>query len=395
MAKRRTKGRDDDATEAPKGAVTGTGVEEERDMASEKGAGDAVAAAEDDVVIRASVHCDGCARKLRRSLQRFDGVGEVSVDSRTNKVIMRGPRAVESAREALEIVERKTGKKATLLSPPLDKLPLPAVKGAQAKKDDADGDLANEIADVDTEMVVVLRMNMHCDACSEEIKRRILKIEGVKEAVPLLKSSQMIVKGMVEPATLVGFIRNSTGRKAAIIRAEPLDLLPTTKSPPMDAPVMEAETKHQDPTDNLGEKKDGHDKEAPPQEEDHAGGEKLGTEKPSHDHGAEGHVDTHDGGAPNNGGGDGVVLENNKKDDRLFTVPLPPGVVTVAPEMALTKINPYYSYPAVYPYAHLHHYYQCPPQYYPYAYNPPAMYGYPHYPAEAFSEENPNACTIA
>lgn len=28
------------------------------------------------------------------------------------------------------------------------------------------------------EMVTVLRMNLHCDACSEEIKRRILKITG-------------------------------------------------------------------------------------------------------------------------------------------------------------------------------------------------------------------------
>lgn len=54
--------RPDDAAEAPKAA----------DMDSEKGAG-ASPTVDDDVVISAPVHCDGCARKLRRSLQRLAG----------------------------------------------------------------------------------------------------------------------------------------------------------------------------------------------------------------------------------------------------------------------------------------------------------------------------------
>lgn len=202
---------------------------------------------------------------------------------------------------------------------------------------------------------------------------------------------------MIEPATLVGFIHRSTGRRAAIIRAEPLDLLPTTKSPPMDAPLTEAEKKHEDPSVNLGETKDAHDKEMKeeaPQEEENPGGEdennadeKLGTEKPSDDHG-EGHETHHNGEAPT-GGSDGFVLENHKKGDPLLTAPLPAGVVTVAPEMAL--MNNFYAYPP-YPFAHPRHYYQYPPSY-PYAYGP-AIFGYPQYPPEPFSEENPNACTI-
>jgi len=43
--------------------------------ASGKSAGDvAVAAGEEQLVIRAPVHCDGCGRKLRRSLQRLEGI---------------------------------------------------------------------------------------------------------------------------------------------------------------------------------------------------------------------------------------------------------------------------------------------------------------------------------
>ncbi|KAK3124893.1 hypothetical protein QOZ80_7BG0595690 [Eleusine coracana subsp. coracana] len=381
----------EDAAEAPKGtADSGTGVEKKPSMVSEKAAG--------DVVISALVHCDGCARKLRRSLQRLDGVGEVSVNSRSNTVVLNGSGAVDNASEAVKIVERKTGRKATLLNPSPDKLPSPAVKGARMKKTDADGDIGDDITVVDMDMVIILKINLHCDACCEEIKRRILRIEGVKEAAPLLKSSHMMVKGMVEPATLVGVIYKNTGRKAAIIRAEPLELLPTTKTPPMDAPVTE--TKHGDLV-NSGEK-NGHDKEMKdeaPQEEntvvedDNNAVEKLGTEKPSDDHGS--HETHHDGDAPTNGG-DRVVLENHKKDDHLFRTPLPAGVVTVAPEMPLmNNFNPYYTSPP-YPYAHLQHYYQYPPPY-PHAYDPapaPAMYGYPHNQPEGFSEENPNACTI-
>jgi len=53
----------------------GTGQEKAQDIkAPGKGAGDVPAtAAEEELVIRAPVHCDGCGRKLRRSLQRLEG----------------------------------------------------------------------------------------------------------------------------------------------------------------------------------------------------------------------------------------------------------------------------------------------------------------------------------
>jgi hypothetical protein len=224
----------------------------------------------------------------------------------------------------------------------------------------------------------------------------------VEEAVPHLKSSQVMVKGKVEPATLVGFIHKCTGRRGAIVRAEPLDdLLQSAKSP---APPVEAESKN-------GGRQNGKKKEEPNEENKGGGGDEDNnvddedpeTEKPSdggHGATAEEHG-AHAGEAPNhNNGGhaDGIVLKNHTKDDRLFTVPTPAGVVTVAPEMALS--NRSYYYPA-YPYAQYYYPYQQYqyPQAYPaqYACSPAAMYGYGYpanYPPEAFSEENPSACTI-
>ncbi|CAN6171704.1 unnamed protein product [Urochloa humidicola] len=367
------------------------------------------AGGEEEVVIRVPVHCDGCGRKLRRSLQRIDGVGEVSVDSNTNTVIVRGGNAVENAREAVRIVEKRTGRKAVLLSPAPEKLPPPPAKGGGTKKDEGNKDM-NDLPEIDMKMVVVLRMNLHCDACCEEIKRRILRIKGVEDVVPHLKSSQMMVKGTVEPATLVGFIHKCTGRKSAIFRAEPLDPLPPpppNKSPP---PPEATETKKDNPTENTEEKKDKQDdgkKEEEPQDETKGGGGEEHKEKPADggDGGAtaEGQEGAHGGEAGKDAGAGGDVVEEHKKDDHLFaSVPIPAGVVTVAPadEAAVSNVaRYYYAYPSpsYYTYAHPSYYqYQYPQPYYPpYPYAcGHGMYGYPQYPPEAFTEENPSACAI-
>ncbi|CAD6220263.1 unnamed protein product [Miscanthus lutarioriparius] len=388
------------------GAATGTGQEKVQDIKpSGKGGGDvpAAAAGEKQLVIRAPVHCDGCGRKLRRSLQRIEGVGEVTVDSRTNTVVVRGRRAVENATEVLQVVERRTGEKAVLVSPSPDKLPprsVPNKGGETNKKDDGNTkDVSNELPEVDMEMVTVLKMNLHCDACSEEIRRRILKITGDGE-----REGGAGDTGRLHPQV--------HGGKAAIIRAEPLDdLLQSAKSPApptvvTPAPPVEAENPP-------GEKKNGGQngkKKEEPNEENTGGGqeedhvdENPETKKPSD--GGHGATDeehgTHAGEAPNhnNGGhhGDEFVLENHTKDDRLFTVPMPAGVVTVAPEMALSNRSYYYpAYPSAqyyFPYQQ----YQYPQAYPAYACSPAAMYGYGYpanYPPDAFSEENPNACTI-
>ena len=174
--------------------------------------------------------------------------------------------------------------------------------------------------------------------------------------MPHLKSSHMMVKGVVEPATLVGSIRSRTGRKAAIFRAEPLE--PPPKSPPKDAPSpVNAQTKKDDPSDNTGEKKDGRENANKEEEENSGGrgeeGKNPKAEKPSG--GAGGDAAWEQEAETHGGAGDGVVLESHKKDDRLFSVPLPAGVVTVAPEMTLDNAAagaaPYscYSYPSYYP----------------------------------------------
>ncbi|KAF0909233.1 hypothetical protein E2562_032631 [Oryza meyeriana var. granulata] len=245
-----------------------------------------IGAAAGELVISVPVHCDGCARKLRRSVQRLDGVEEVTVDCRTDTVVVRGPKAAADPAGVVEVVDRRTGKKALLLSSSPAKPPSSPEKKSteEAKKDGAEQGMGKEMAEEDMEMVVVMRIELHCEECCEEIKRRILKIKGVEEVVPHMKSSQVMVRGKIEPATLAGLIHKWTGRKAAIFRAEPLHPLPPpSQSPPPppkvddDEPPKAAETqpekeetKHGGPSpsdDHVQDKKEGDANEKDQKEE--------------------------------------------------------------------------------------------------------------------------------
>ncbi|KAK4395587.1 Heavy metal-associated isoprenylated plant protein 7 [Sesamum angolense] len=123
-----------------------------------------------EIVLRVFMHCEGCARKVRRCLKGFPGVEDVITDCRASKVVVKG-------------------EKADPVKPPV--------------------------------ITVVLGVYMHCEACAQEIKRRIQRMKGVESAEPDLKSSQVTVKGVFEPEKLAEYVYKRTGKHAAIIKVEP------------------------------------------------------------------------------------------------------------------------------------------------------------------------------
>ncbi|KAG8100102.1 hypothetical protein GUJ93_ZPchr0013g34381 [Zizania palustris] len=394
MAKWRSKKAAEAADGAPKAAVVG-------------GEGDDLKATAAEVVISVPVHCDGCARKLHRSVRRLDGVEEVTVDCRTDTVVVRGRKAAEDPAGVVEVVERRTGKKALLLSSSPAKLPPapPEKNGEQTKKD-----VAHEDMDEGVEMVVIMRIDLHCEACSEEIKRRIFKIKGVEDVVPHMKSSQVTVKGTVEPATLAGLIHKRTGRRAAIIRAEPVhpplpppapdDQSSPPPPPKVDEPPppppMALET---EAPPEKKERKDDDDGSAVEKSSDGSEDEKRKINEEAHEN-------------DNSSNINGAAEESRSSKDHQLRVPAPAAVVEVAPpdseKTAMNSSNLYqycYYYPAAYPYAYhpCQQYHQYPQLNSAAAGNYPAsdMYGYypqhQHVPEEEpdeFSDENPNACSV-
>lgn len=171
-----------------------------------------------EIILKVYMHCEGCARKVRRCLKDFEGVEDVIADCRTSKVVVKGEKA--DPLKVLERVQKKSHRQVELISPipkpPVEdhKKPeeiIPEVAKSEEKKKEEESPV----------FTVVLGVCMHCEACAQEIKKRIQKIKGVESAEPDLKSSQVTVKGVFEPQKLVDHVWKRTGKHAAIAKVEP------------------------------------------------------------------------------------------------------------------------------------------------------------------------------
>ncbi|GMI76688.1 HEAVY METAL ASSOCIATED PROTEIN 52 [Hibiscus trionum] len=188
-----------------------------------------------EIVLKVYMHCEGCARKVRCCLRGFQGVEDVMTDCKSNKVVVKGEKA--DPLKVLERVQRKSHRQVELLSP----IPKPP-PAAEDKKEKPKPEEKKEEAQV---MVVVLKVHMHCEACAQEIKKRIQRMKGVESAEPDLKSSEVTVKGVFTPAELIDYVYKRTGKHAVVVKQEP-----------------DSKTEEQKPKDgNEEEKKNGGEKE--------------------------------------------------------------------------------------------------------------------------------------
>ncbi|CAN6278645.1 unnamed protein product [Urochloa humidicola] len=174
----------------------------------------------EEVVMRVFMHCEGCARKVKKILKGFDGVEDVSADSKAHKVVVKGKKAAADPMKVVERVQKKTGRKVELLSP----MPPPKdEKKEEEKKEEPEPPKPEEEKKEEpTVLAVVLKVHMHCEACAQVIKKRILKMKGVQSVEADLKASQVTVKGVFEEAKLADYVHRRTGKHAAIVKSEPV-----------------------------------------------------------------------------------------------------------------------------------------------------------------------------
>ncbi|KAI9079464.1 hypothetical protein K1719_038546 [Acacia pycnantha] len=166
-----------------------------------------------EIVLQVFMHCEGCARKVRRCLKGFPGVEEVMTDCKSHKVVVKGEKA--DPQKVLERVQRKSHRQVELISP----IPKPPTE-EEKKTEEKEKAAPEEKKEEPLIRTVVLKVHMHCEACAQEIKRRILKMKGVESADPDLKKSEVSVKGVFDPAKLVEFVLKRTGKQAVIVKEE-------------------------------------------------------------------------------------------------------------------------------------------------------------------------------
>ncbi|PON71942.1 P-type ATPase [Parasponia andersonii] len=151
-------------------------------------------------VLFIDLHCAGCAKKIERSLMKIRGVEAVAIDMAKNEVTIKG--IVEPQAVCTKLM-KKTKRRVRVLSP------LPA----------AEGEPIPEVvtSQVSGPVTVELNVNMHCEACAEQLKSKILKMRGVQTAAAELSSGKVVVTGTMDANKLVEYVYRRTKKQARIV----------------------------------------------------------------------------------------------------------------------------------------------------------------------------------
>lgn len=328
-------------------------------------------------VYKVDIHCEGCAKKMKRAIKHCEGVEDVKTDCGANKLTVTGKVDPAKIKERLE---EKTKKKVDIVSapPPPKKDADAAASGGDKKPDDKPEKKPEEKKEEPKEekkapppppkvSTVVMKIRLHCDGCVQKIRRIILKIKGVESVTIDAGKDLVTVKGTMDEKDLPVYLREKLKRN--------VDVVPAKKEEGAgDKKDGGGETKGKEPaTVGGGEKKEGGG------EKKEAGGEKkeAGGEKK-------------DGG----GGGGEAKMEVNKMEYHGYGFQQQPMYWS-------GEAQPYGSGYAVENYAgpshgyanqgYINHGYMNPGYGNPgYAIDPRD----PHNAPQMFSDENPNACYI-
>ncbi|KAM2731189.1 hypothetical protein EV2_034884 [Malus domestica] len=136
----------------------------------------------------------------------ISGVEEVVVDYPNHKVTVKGKKA--DPLRVLERVQNKFSRNAELISP------IPKPENKQKKEPEKKEAAPPQVK------VVVLKTLMHCEGCAIDVKKYLEKIKGVGSVEANMESSRVRVRGIVEAAKLVEYIKKELGKHAEIVKQE-------------------------------------------------------------------------------------------------------------------------------------------------------------------------------
>ncbi|KAI3735482.1 hypothetical protein L6452_14981 [Arctium lappa] len=211
------------------------------------------------LVLYIDLHCVGCAKKIEKSLLRIPGVVGVETDMVKNQVSIKG---VVEPQAVCDKITKKTKRSAKVLSP------LPGAEGEPIPQV-----VASQVPGLTT---VELNVNMHCEACAQQLKHKILRMKGVRTVETEVSSSKVMVTGSMEGEKLVEYVYRRTKKQAKIV--------PQPEPEPEAAPAAD---------------------EKPKQEEEEGTAAKVEEKPPAEEEGKPEEKEKKEGGGDN----------NNKKDD--------------------------------------------------------------------------------
>ncbi|CAI9775098.1 unnamed protein product [Fraxinus pennsylvanica] len=194
-------------------------------------------------VLFVNLHCVGCAKKIERTLLRIRGVEGVVIDMAQNQVTIKG---VVEPQAVCNRITKKTKRTAKVLSPlpEAEGEPLPEVVTSQV----------SGLASLE------LNVNMHCEACAEQLKKKILKMKGVRTVETELSSGKVKVTGTMDADRLVDYVYRHTRKQAKIVPQPEPEKPAAEESKPEDKkeekPAEEAKQEEKPPEEGTKEGKE-------------------------------------------------------------------------------------------------------------------------------------------
>ncbi|CAA0830311.1 Heavy metal transport/detoxification superfamily protein [Striga hermonthica] len=170
-------------------------------------------------VLGLDLHCEGCAKKVKRAVSHFEGVEKVKAECASNKLTVTGDVDPTGLRER---VQYKTKKKVDLISPQPkkdggagNKAGEKSIKKAAEEKKASDDNKKPKEPAVST---VVMKIRLHCDGCAHKIKRVVMKnIEGVDSIKNDFDKDLVTVTGTMDVKELTAYLQEKLKRNVEIV----------------------------------------------------------------------------------------------------------------------------------------------------------------------------------
>ncbi|XAR51056.1 hypothetical protein NMG60_11005566 [Bertholletia excelsa] len=194
----------------------------EKDAKTDGGEQKADAPNKDDgpvtVILKLDMHCEGCARKIKRAVRHFDGVERVKTDAENNKLTVTGKVDPTKLKER---VAEKTQKKVDIVSPQPKKDGVAGDKKSDdksAKKSDGKkGEDKKPKEAQPSASTVILKTALHCDGCRRKIKRIVSKTKGVDSVTLDAGKNIVTVRGTMDGKELASYLKEKMKQDVEIV----------------------------------------------------------------------------------------------------------------------------------------------------------------------------------
>ncbi|WCJ22838.1 Heavy metal-associated isoprenylated plant protein 4 [Euphorbia peplus] len=154
-------------------------------------------------VYKVNLHCQQCARDIKKPLLSIQGVHSVDADFEKAEIKVRGGIDVIKIHKRIEKLSKK---KVELVSPQIKKEIVVTEKK-----------VVKEVKKVSTTTV---KVHMHCDKCENDLKSRLLKHKGIYNVKTDMKTHNLTVEGTIESEKLIAYIKKKVNKRAEIVASK-------------------------------------------------------------------------------------------------------------------------------------------------------------------------------